>query len=1066
MKTSLDKTLTNIEWNYENICRLLIGFQQATSTKNNNVEVMLIDKEGNENTYNINSFQNVLSELQRIDNNFKSLINSDNISYIVNADGSMNQITKTSFINAYYFDNITVNQNDLIIDRNSIIKNFVFPNVKLPITIKIDNNPFNQINALMFDIEEGYNKIKENITLLELKYLISQGTVTLKSEDEITLSAQKEYIKYHGKFNIINVKPIPNFDNEYYLTLDKLVYSSINTLEQSIQLKTSNLLADKNGTSLYEINEIENNTKTIRVKRIKGIGTLNVGINQLNFNQEVKSTIDDEIVVGVPIKPNSKYVIFIRTENQLNIGVPTEGIKINTETYKITYNEETMSLDVFFSKYVTNFSDYLVSLIKDTTIPYSLGIKPTRPNLTERNFNIVQINKHLTTSKSAVELEKVNDKKESIKNNIDFKKSEISKVQNEIDTVKYKTIEEKKYRQEKITELQNDINSLSQNFLNVTRDLNDNAVKAGLKNVKPKYKLIGFWEIQKPIISPSTKPQNIIGYEIQYRYLSKNIDTIESTTMKMYDSKSNEITVAVSPWNSMYSKTLNKAINLDGTTSWQEPKMESVDDININQCSISISEGESIEVKVRAISEAGYPISPINSEWSNILRYDFPQNLTDESLFTLVENNNDDLKIAELNNILRQSGIIKHMLGEVIEAEKTYSHKAEDITSGFYSPEMSNIPLHIALRNMRTDIDILMKKELQETVKVSVIDFKNEEYNVINNSTLEINGGNYNEQFNLVDKSKYGSIIRKQGFIKIRNNSQLPIELKSLVPGNYANIDQTNAPTYYNVPIKFGTEDLKQAPKQIIYFRNIDISGLTDVAAFQLIKQRLAPTTNTPLSTDINETVTIEENKNLIYIDNDSVKTCALNNNSQNNFNIFTKEHPLYVKNEIELLKQEFERLKVYTQNLKDQFYQDEYSNNIEFLGFNNNDIYSVGKNTCGAWLYPVITNPATIMVSGNNSISSLIIQKETELLIPFVYEYRMIDRIGNVDGDTEKTINDDLEYTKKIGIDMLINNNTFKFDIQVTSKLRAKITPLDTLNLTSVMGSFNPDSLKPNSLS
>ena len=1066
MKTSLDKTLTNIEWNYENICRLLIGFQQATSTKNNNVEVMLIDKEGNENSYNINSFQNVLSELQRIDNNFKSLINSDNISYIVNADGSMNQITKTSFINAYYFDNITVNQNDLIIDRNSIIKNFVFPNVKLPITIKIDNNPFNQINALMFDIEEGYNKIKENITLLELKYLISQGTVTLKSEDEITLSAQKEYIKYHGKFNIINVKPIPNFDNEYYLTLDKLVYSSINTLEQSIQLKTSNLLADKNGTSLYEINEIENNTKTIRVKRIKGIGTLNVGINQLNYNQEVKSNIDDEIVVGVPIKPNSKYVIFIRTENQLNIGVPTEGIKINTETYNITYNEETMSLDVFFSKYVTNFSDYLVSLIKDTTIPYSLGIKPTRPNLTERNFNIVQINKHLTTSKSAVELEKVNDKKESIKNNIDFKKSEISKVQNEIDTVKYKTIEEKKYRQEKITELQNDINSLSQNFLNVTRDLNDNAVKAGLKNVKPKYKLIGFWEIQKPIISPSTKPQNIIGYEIQYRYLSKNIDTIESTTMKMYDSKSNEITVAVSPWNSMYSKTLNKAINLDGTTSWQEPKMESVDDININQCSISISEGESIEVKIRAISEAGYPISPINSEWSNILRYDFPQNLTDESLFALVENNNDDLKIAELNNILRQSGIIKHMLGEVVEAEKTYSHKAEDITSGFYSPEMSNIPLHIALRNMRTDIDILMKKELQETVKVSVIDFKNEEYNVINNSTLEINGGNYNEQFNLVDKSKYGSIIRKQGFIKIRNNSQLPIELKSLVPGNYAAIDQTNAPTYYNVPIRFGTEDLKQAPKQIIYFRNIDISGLTDVSAFQLIKQRLAPTTNTPLSTDINDTVTIEENKNLIYIDNDSVKTCALNNNSQNNFNIFTKEHPLYIKNEIELLKQEFARLQVYTQNLKDQFYQDEYSNNIDFLGFNNNDIYSVGKNTCGAWLYPVITNPATIMVSGNNSISSLIIQKETELLIPFVYEYRMIDRIGNVDGDVEKTINDDLEYTKKIGIDMLINNNTFKFDIQVTSKLRAKITPLDTLNLTSVMGSFNPDSLKPNSLS
>src|SRR5690606_31943568 len=113
----------------------------------------------NKQNHKINSFQNVLTELKRLDNNLKSILNSDNLSYIVNADGSMNQITKTSFINAYYFDDITINPNELIIDKNSIIKNFVFPNVKLPITVKIDNNPFNQVNCLMFDISEGYDLI-------------------------------------------------------------------------------------------------------------------------------------------------------------------------------------------------------------------------------------------------------------------------------------------------------------------------------------------------------------------------------------------------------------------------------------------------------------------------------------------------------------------------------------------------------------------------------------------------------------------------------------------------------------------------------------------------------------------------------------------------------------------------------------------------------------------------------------------------------------------------------------------------------------------------------------------
>ena len=46
MKTSVEKILNNIEWNFENICNLLIAFQQATITKNINVTVKLKDKNG------------------------------------------------------------------------------------------------------------------------------------------------------------------------------------------------------------------------------------------------------------------------------------------------------------------------------------------------------------------------------------------------------------------------------------------------------------------------------------------------------------------------------------------------------------------------------------------------------------------------------------------------------------------------------------------------------------------------------------------------------------------------------------------------------------------------------------------------------------------------------------------------------------------------------------------------------------------------------------------------------------------------------------------------------------
>ena len=1067
MKTSVERILNNIEWNFENICKLLVAFQEASITKNSNVSVKLKDKNGNESSYQVNSFQSIFSELQRIDNNFKSLLNSDNISNIINSDGSLSQITKTSFINAYYYDNYTFDANNLIIDKNSTIQNFLFPNVKLPVIINVGNNPFDKVNSLMFDISEGYELIKENITLLELRYLISQGTVTLNTESEVTLTAEKEYIKFNGKFTILDVKSNPNNVNEFYITLDKITYSSINTVTDSLTLKVGNLLADKDGTSLYKITEIDNNTKIVIVTRVKGISVPKIGINQLNYNQEVKSTIENEIVVGVPIKPNKKLVIFLRTENQLNIGFPSEGIKIDTSSYQITYNEQTMSLDIFFSEYVTNFSDYLVSLIKDTAIPYSLGIKPKAPVLLEQNFNIIQINKHLTTSKSAVELEKNNDSKESLKNSIDYKKSEITVVQNEIDTVKYKTLEEKKFRQEKITSLQNDINSLSQNLLNVTRDINDNAIKAGLKNVKPKYKLIGFWELNKPTISSSTKPQYIIGYEIQYRYLSKNIDTTDSTVMKMYDSNNNEISVAVSPWNILYSKKLTKVVNIDGSFSWESPKLDSVDDININQCSITINEGESIEIKIRAISEAGYPISPMTSEWSNIIRYDFPQNLIDESLFTMVEQNVNDLSIAELTNILRQEGIINHIAGQVVEAEKTYSHKAEDVTSGFFTPEMKNIPLNVFLRSLRSDLDVLMKKDSIESLSISVLDFNNEEYVVSNNTTIELNGGNYSDNFNLLDTNKFGSIIRKKGFIKIRNNSTLPIEVKTFVPGTVELTSTSGYKMYYNVPVVMGGDHLKQESKQIIYFRNTDITRQEDNPAFKLIKERLKDTEVIPLETDINSSVTIEEKKNILYLENNTVKTCALNGTSKNDFIVFTKEHPFYANTDTEPLINEFKRAAKYTANLKAKTYQDPVDEiNSPYLGFNDNDIFMVGKNSCGAFFYPVINNVDTIKVTGNSTVSSLIIPKDTEILIPITYEYRMMDRLGNVNGDIDTTINDELIYSKKIGVDIMINSEIFNFDINVTSKLKAKITPLETLNVSSVLGGYSENNNNPNVLS
>lgn len=1061
MQTSAEILLVNIERLYENTFNLLKGFQEATMENQNTITVQLKNEFGVKEDFVINSFQKVLIELSRLDANFMSMTNSDNISYILNGDGSMSQTTKTSFFNAEYLSNFSFPKNptdittsvgsDCIVDMSSTIRNMVFPNVKIPIAI--DSTIRTNIKCLMYEITDGWSNIDESINLLQLKYLISQGTVSANNE-ELDLTLEKEQVKYFGSFSVLTAETIGNIST---IKLSDVKYTGLNVIGNSINLKVNDILVNKNGTAKFLINEINIFAKILKVTRIEGSGSISVGVNNLLFNEILEN--DNSNIVGIPVQPNKKLLIFLSTENLKTISYPSNGIKLDTSTYNVTTDDGVFTLDEYFNTYVTNVSEYLFSLIRETTIPISLGIVPETPILNSNNFKVLQINKHLTDAKSTKELETLNVNKQKIKNDIDYKQNEINSTQNEVDTLKFTSTKEKEYRLTKIVNLRQEINVLEGNLLTVTRELNDNAIKFGLKSVKPKYSVIGIWDIQNPIFSPLTKPQNIIKYEVQYRYLSKNIDTLDSTSYKMINNLGKEVNIVISPWNPAETRALNKVYAVDGKLVWETPVLDSVDDININQINVNINEGESVEVRVRSISEAGYPVAPLKSEWSDILRIDFPNNLTEASLNSIVSKNEDDLRKSEFNNILQSAGIMTHISRQIQEAERLYLHGSEDIASGFYTAEQKNIPLNVYLQSLRNDLNILLNKDAEEKIKIDLIDFNNEIYSVVNNTTIELPAGNYSDNLNLLDESKWGSIIRKQGFIKIKNNNIKPIEIKTLVPGTL--FDSNTATKYYNVPTKTQTA-LIQNSKQIIYFRNVDITGQNE-EVFKLVKEKL-PNTNTfpnPIYIDSNAT---EDSKNILYYDNvaptdGNVKICKLLSNAGNDFLGFTKDHPLYDSENLNLMLPEFERIQKYTDTLKQLTYQEEPYLNGQLLtdgfGFLDNDFYAIGSNSVGAFLYPIISNVNSISVIGNTTISTLIVPANTEILIPFVFEYRMMDRLGKINGSNELTINDVITYSKKLGIDLFINNEQFRFDINVTAKLKSTVIPIESLNVSSVVGSF-----------
>lgn len=1042
MQSSAEELFDKMEVLYENIFNLLSGFQKATdSSQNIIVPIKKID--GSIEQVTINSFQKLQQELLRIDANYKSLINADNLSYTLEADGTISQQTKTSFINAEYLENFTLSS-DCIVDSTSYVDDLLFPNVKIPITI--NSTLKSDIFCKTFEILEGWSEIKENPTILDIEYLYQSGLIKYK-EINRSLKLEKNHINYFGKFTIENLSSV---DNVYTLSLNTIQYTGINTIGNSIDLKPNDILVSNTGASKYIINELDKFTKIIKVTRIGGSENLTVGIDKLYFNENI---VDSKNIVAIPVKPVQNVIIFLSTENFANISFPSIGIKIDTTNYKVIYQNKTYTLDEFFSNYVTNFSEYLISLMNETSIPVNLGMIPEKPVLNPANFKVLQINKHLNDSKSIVEINNLNKQKQLIQNDIDFKQSNINSIQAEIDTQKYKSLDEKTAKLNKIITLRSEINTSKTNLLNITKDIDTNAIKYGLKNTIPKYKVIGFWDIQTPIYSPLTQPQNIIKYEVNYRYLSKNLDTTENTSYKMITNKGTSVSVAFSNWNDFPTKVLNKIKNIEGKLIWETQILDSVEEININQLAISINEGESIEIKIRAISEAGYPISPIKSEWSEILRVDFPTDLNLGNITATINQNNVDLNKAEFDNILQNYGLLSHVSGQIKESEKTFFHSAKDITSGQFTPEQKNIPLDIMISNLVKEINTLKNTEINNNLTVSLIDFNNESYVINNNTTLELFAGNYNEEVNILDSEKFGSIIRKKGYIKIKNSNIIPVEVKTLIPG--VTFNEYTAGNYYNVPVKF-ENSLSQSSKQIIYFRNIDITK-QNTEFFQLLKDvNTLPNTYPLTGFNIDDI-----NSDIIFMQDGILKKAKLSSHLNIDFNAFTIEHPIYKANPNSsninnLMLPEFDRAKLYNPVIKEKQYQIKNNSIAALVGFSDYDFFAIGKNTCGAFLYPILTNSSVIKVNGDNTTSTLIIPKESEILIPFVFEYRMTDRFGNIGFNDNTVDTSTLLYSKKIGIEMFLNNQLFNFDINVSAKYEAKIKTADSVNISSITAKFN----------
>lgn len=110
-------------------------------------------------------------------------------------------------------------------------------------------------------------------------------------------------------------------------------------------------------------------------------------------------------------------------------------------------------------------------------------------------------------------------------------------------------------------------------------------------------------------------------------------------------------------------------------------------------------------------------------------------------------------------------------------------------------------------------------------------------------------------------------------------------------------------------------------------------------------------------------------------------------------------------------------------------------------IGYEENDRYRTGTDSCDSYLFLSPTNHSEIQVNGDTNRSHALIKSNESLKVPIIYQYRMQDYNGHIFGNKKykstDTIVKNTKYANIIGIDIWLNtlsDTPKQYDIVVYS--------------------------------
>lgn len=716
----------------ENLSQLIKKTNDAISTLSGIHESVITDND----VVNINvgdtsiaipSYNNIIDKVQNIENTVSAFTSGTGAVKLL--DGSYRNISVDVLPNTPAKITNINNISSFTISNNWFFEDLMFPQLKVNLDLKdkIDDDADRiVVKRILLDLNEkdvlnfyNTNILNKNLTYPELIELLSITNINYFEDDEI-LNFPLVENTYYGNFTITDsvIK-----DGDIYYILDDIYYSinnGNNVAVKNIRLKENDKLKYKE--TIYNIDSINDNF--ISVTRTIGFDNLSVGCIVSKYDDPFKHKI-----ISIPIGYNEINCIFLKGVNEKYNIVSNEWsdmISFNTNNLTLDTDSNT-TLAMYYNTFVADFGAEWQALAKERTICAYNGIKPDKPVLNVNDFKVVQINKQINAAMDENEVKRVQSSILSLKNSAATIRKTIAKQKNDLISIKDVST---RINHEKMINLNtNMLNNITTEYESnvdyLSSYLNENNIIAN----NPKYRVRGFFSIPDPKYSFEVNDkklgkQEVIGFEIKYRYLKLDDTGVPLTTFNFNDKNNNVLSAVFSDW-TIYSSTIKERVFNEelGIYEWKAENAADGSEININQIDIPISSGEKVEFCVRSISEAGYPQNPLKSDWSDSIIIEFPENLSASNQLSNILN---DVKTEQnniaLNNVLKAAGYYTHIADEMIsdtnEASQ-YHHKSSNIlfeTKDDNTGEVINNSVESLLKKILSDIkDIKLQLSENET---------------------------------------------------------------------------------------------------------------------------------------------------------------------------------------------------------------------------------------------------------------------------------------------------------------------------------------------------------------